>query len=403
MKNIAIIGGGAAGFFSAIRAKETNPTANVKLFEKSSKVLSKVLLTGGGRCNLTNSFLEINSFKSVYPRGFKLMQSLFCKFDNIATYKWFENHGVKLFTQNDNRVFPYSENSQTIANCLIKTANTLGIKILVNHSLEEIINIDSKLELKFKNHQSDIFDKVIIATGGSSNPNRFIYLENLGHCVEKPIPSLFTFNITDKNLSKLMGTTVNSVILSLPTTKFRSTGSLLITHWGISGPSVLKLSSYAARYLFEKDYKFQVSINWLAETNIQVATSIYCNFITENKNKQIISANPFGISSRLWQYLVIRACINSFTRLQELNKKAINKLIETLTNDKYLVSSKSKWREEFVTCGGISLKDVDKNSLESKKCNGLYFAGEILDIDGVTGGFNLQAAWTTGYIAGSSI
>ena len=404
MLNIAIIGGGAAGFFAAIAAKEKNPEAQVTIFEKNQKVLAKVAITGGGRCNLTNSFAEIKDLKQAYPRGDKLMKRLFKTFDYHDIYAWFENHGVKLITQEDQCVFPLSQNAQSIIDCLAYEARRLGVKTCTSHTLQLIQRAENgNFELYFQNHPSQVFNRVALTTGGSPKVSGLDHLRNLPHAIVQPVPSLFTFNITDTRLRALMGTVVAPVFLSIPSTKMRSEGALLLTHWGMSGPATLKLSSYAARMVSEKEYKFPISVNWIHETNVNEVGERLSTIVILNSQKQLSSIRPYDLPSRLWLYLIDRMGIQATKKWSELSKKETNKLIETLTNDLYNVSGKGAWKEEFVTCGGISLSDINLNTLESKVYPHLFFAGELLDIDAITGGFNLQAAWTTGYVVGQNI
>lgn len=402
MRNIAIIGGGAAGFFAAITAKTEEPEAVVTIFERAGRVLAKVGVSGGGRCNLTNSFAEIADLKTAYPRGAQLMKRLFKTFDYRDVYKWFEDRGVKLVTQADECVFPRSQDSQSIIDCLTHTAQKAGVSVCLHHALTSISKVEDseQLEVRFKDKAPRRFDKVIITTGGSPRAAGLEYLVHLGHKIEQPVPSLFTFNIKEKAFCNLMGTVVEHASLSIPATKFRSTGALLITHWGMSGPGTLKLSSYAARYLAEQDYKAQVAVNWVNERNVQIVEEQLMALALKNPKKQVATLRPFDLPSRLWEYLLQRSGIAETKRWEELGKKSLHKLIEVLTNDMHTIAGKGSFREEFVTCGGVSLKSINPNTLESKVCSGLYFAGEVLDIDAITGGFNLQAAWTTGRIAG---
>ena len=330
------------------------------------------------------------------------MKRLFNTFNYKDTYKWFESRGVKLVTQDDECVFPHSQSSQSIIDCLINNARRLGVDILPHHALGQIITQGDTLHLVFNNGQKEAdADRVIITTGGHPQENAFDYLKHLGHEIVSPIPSLFTFNIPDKSIHELMGTVVENAITTIVGTKMRSEGPLLITHWGMSGPAILSLSSYGARWMAEKNYRFQISVDWVGETNASIVSERLHEAATGNSGKQIGNVRPFGLPSRLWFYLLKRAEIPSERRWGEIGRKNLNKLVETLTNDIYLVEGKSSWREEFVTCGGIALSSIQPNTLESKHVKGLYFAGEVCDVDAVTGGFNLQAAWTMGYVAGT--
>lgn len=401
MRNIAIIGGGAAGHFAAIAAKKAEPESVVTIFEKSGRVLVKVGVSGGGRCNLTNSFNDISDLKQAYPRGEKLLKRLFKTFDYKDAFQWFEQHGVVLVTQEDECVFPRSQSSQSVIDCLTHTASKLGVVTNLHHVLTKIQKMDNnRLELHFKDKAPRQFDKVIITTGGSPRIGGLQYLADLGHKIEQPVPSLFTFNIREKAFCNLMGAVVTPVQLSIPSTKFRSQGALLITHWGMSGPATLKLSSYAARHLTEQNYQSPVAINWVNETNAQLVEQNVMDLALLNQKKQVANVRPYDLPSRVWSYLLERSNIEKEKRWGEVGRKMMNKLVETLTNDVHQIAGKGTFRDEFVTCGGVSLKSINPNTLESKACSGLYFAGEVLDIDAITGGFNLQAAWTTGFVAG---
>jgi predicted Rossmann fold flavoprotein len=402
--NVAIVGGGASGFFAAIRAKSKNPNANITIFEKNQKVLAKVMVTGGGRCNLTNSFDDISDLKHAYPRGHKLMKRLFKQFDYREAYKWFENNGVPLVTQEDLCVFPESQDAASIVNCLVSEARRLGVNVMTGYKMEKAVQTEDGLfMLHFKNGHTQVFDRVAVTTGGSPNINDLQHLRDLGHEIEMPIPSLFTFNITDKKMLALMGTVVNPVITSIPSTKFRSQGPLLVTHWGFSGPAILKLSSHAARYLHENNYNTDISVNWVNVVNRSDIEECIMNIVAGNPNKQLASLRPYDLPSRLWTYILDKLNFQKDKKWAELGKNGINRMIEALANDIYHVSGKGAFRDEFVTCGGIALNNIDYHTLESKICPNLYFAGEVLDIDAITGGFNLQAAWTTGYIVGQNI
>ena len=322
MLNIAIIGGGAAGFFAAISAKTKMPNSNVIVFEKTNRILAKVGISGGGRCNLTNSFADISDLKQAYPRGNQLIKRLFKRFDYNDTFQWFEAHGVQLVTQPDNCVFPFSQNSQTIIDCLTHTAQQLGVDVCLQHRLTNITKqTEGKIEVHFKDKPYRTFDRVIITTGGSLRTANLQYLENLGHKIEATIPALFTFNIAEKAFKNLMGTVVEHVLLSIPATKFHSNGALLITHWGMSGPATLKLSSYAARYLAENNNKTPVSVNWVNETNAQSVAQNITAIATENAKKQIVNTRPYNLPTRLWEYLLQRANIEKEKRWIDMYTK----------------------------------------------------------------------------------
>ena len=399
--DIAIIGGGAAGFMAAIMARRTNPSSKVTIFERAQKVLAKVEITGGGRCNVTNSFAAITDMKQAYPRGHKLMKRLMKTFSHEDTYRWFERHGVPLVTQEDECVFPKAQDSHAIINCLVRQANELGVTICFRHRLVNIHKMeDGRLKLEFENGAHRVFHRTIITTGGSPNGRGLQYLAQLGHEIEAPVPSLFTFNIKDRAFCDLMGTVVDPVVTTIPGTKLRAKGPLLVTHWGVSGPAALKLSSYAARLLAENDYKTPLAISWTGELTRQEVEENLLKLQTASPRKQVATLHPFGLPSRLWLYMLSKLGIDAVKPWAEIGRKTLNRMIETLANDQYTIAGKGAFREEFVTCGGVSLSSVNSKTLESKVCPNLFFAGEVLDIDAITGGFNLQAAWTTGVVAG---
>ena len=388
---------------AAIMARRTNLSSKVTIFERAQKVLAKVEITGGGRCNVTNSFAAITDMKQAYPRGYMLMKRLMKTFSHEDTFKWFEKHGVPLVTQEDECVFPKAQDSHAIIDCLVRQANELGVTICCRHRLVDIHKMeDGRLKLEFDNSTQRIFYRTIITTGGSPNRRSLHYLERLGHKIEAPIPSLFTFNIKDRTFCDLMGTVVDPVVMAIPGTKLRAQGALLVTHWGVSGPAALKLSSYAARLLAENDYKAPLAISWTDELTRQELEENLLKLQTANPRKQVANLHPFGLPSRLWLYILSKLGIDAVKPWAEIGRKTLNRMIETLVNDQYTIAGKGAFREEFVTCGGVSLSSVNSKTLESKVCPNLFFAGEVLDIDAITGGFNLQAAWTTGFIAGKS-
>ena len=402
--NIAIIGGGAAGFFLAINLKQLSPDTTVTIFEKNNKVLTKVSVSGGGRCNLTNSFAGINSLHQAYPRGDKLLKRAFRVFNHLDTYKWFEDMGVKLVTQEDDCVFPLSQNSNEIIECFQRLSKELGIIVKTSHNLSSI-TFEEKYALTFNqdNTRVQYFDAVAITTGGSSKVEGLNYLEALGHKIIPPVPSLFTFNIPEDPIRELMGIVAENTIVSLQGTNIKASGALLITHWGMSGPAILKLSSYGARIVNDKQYRFNILVNWVNEVNCDILTDYLNSIVSKNPNMKVSNVRPYDISSRLWLFLLNKAEIPLDRKWGELGKKGINKIMNRLSNDEYSVHGKGSFRDEFVTSGGVSLESINFNTMESKSCKNLYFAGEVLDIDAITGGFNFQAAWTTAYIAAKAI
>ncbi len=411
--NVAIIGGGAAGFFAAISCKAHHPSANVTIYEKTNKVLSKVKVSGGGRCNVTHACFSNAQLVKFFPRGGNQLKKAFSQFSTKETVEWFESRSVKLKTEEDNRIFPVTNNSQTIIDCLVKETQKLGIEIRMNMVVSSIRKIDSiavsdgiyfaPFEIGLNDSEIIHADKIIIATGGSPKLSGFKWLEDLGHAIVPPVPSLFTFNMPHESITALMGISVGSAAIKIQGAKLTSEGPLLIAHWGMSGPAVLKLSAFGARILNEMNYCFTVLVNWLGAMNeqqVREQLSIEMEFARARKTA---GKNPFGIPNRLWLFFLDKLEISHEKKWSELSKKELNKLINLLTNDEYKVEGKTTFKEEFVTCGGVSLNDVSTETMESKKCLGLYFAGEVLDIDGLTGGFNFQSAWTTGYIAGKCV
>jgi len=408
---VAIIGGGAAGFFMAIAVKEKMPEASVTIFEKSRRVLAKVGISGGGRCNLTNSFEGVDDLKSVYPRGNILMKRLMKSFDQKDAYEWFERNGVPLVTQDDNCVFPESQDSRSVTDCFLRLGRKLGIEVLTSHELKDIEEVAGRspgsaiYRLVFQEgcREDRLFDKVGITAGGQPRIGTLEYLRRLGHEIEVPVPSLFSFNVDDPALRSLMGAVVENAAVAIAGTNFRASGPLLITHWGFSGPAILKLSSYAARYLKGSGYECTLVVDWTgARDNPAVAEALH-SAASRQPQKRLGGVSPFGLTSRLWEHLVSRAGLSVEKKWAELGKKGLNRLANVLTDDEYAVQGRGHNRDEFVTCGGVSLESVNYNTMESKVCPGIYFAGEILDIDGVTGGFNFQAAWTTAWVAAQSI
>jgi len=379
----AIVGGGAAGFFLAINLKEMCPEMQVTIFEKSKKVLAKVEVSGGGRCNCTNSFEAVTDLQQVYPRGHRLLKRLFKTFDYRDAYTWFEAHGVRLTTQDDNCVFPMSQDSHTIINMFLAEARRHGIEIRTQCKIESL-------------EQLKDYDFKVITTGGGT-------ASMAGVPTIDAVPSLFTFSIEDEALRNLMGTVVEDATASIPGTKFKSCGPLLITHWGMSGPAILKLSSHAARELHEHNYQMPLAVNWTSLKEPEIQQELH-EIIIRHPQKQIATIRPLGLPSRLWDYLVAKTLgERAQNRWQNLNQKELNRLTNALCNDQYKIAGRAAFKDEFVTCGGVDLAAVNTNTLESKTLPQLYFAGEVLDVDGVTGGFNFQAAWTTAYVVSMAI
>ncbi len=481
----AIIGAGAAGFFLAISLKERCPEMDITIFERSQHPLRKVKVSGGGRCNCTNTFEDVIDLSSVYPRGHRLMKRLLKAFSERDAYRWFEEHGVPLTVQPDHCVFPAAQDSQVIIDCFLRYAKKLGIQIKTACPIQSITPSTSSSQIPsipssqipsppspqtlsapspqvlsapspqvlsapspqtsatpssplvcakvlpsrqpLTLHHSagtEAFDFVVLTTGGQPRIDNLRWLANLGHTIESPVPSLFTFSIEDAELRALMGTVVEPATVSIPATKFRATGPLLITHWGMSGPAILKLSSYAARHLAEQGYQSPILVNWTG-MNEEEARKHLKNIFAQHTNKQVDSVHPFNLPSRLWAYLVRRALFpvsqQNSTPLNSVDRPAqpsgvsaemtcgdcsgriLNRLVATLTADNYAIASRAPFKDEFVTCGGIALNAVNPSTLESRSVPNLFFAGELLDIDGITGGFNFQAAWTTAHTVATAI
>ena len=389
MKRIAVIGAGAAGCFCAAELRRRLPAVKVDVYESGPKPLAKVAITGGGRCNLTNSFEGIRSLGEAYPRGERLMKRLLRVFSQDDTWRWFEAAGVPLVLQDDHCVFPRSQDAMDVVHALLRRME--GVNLFLHtpvHSIGPDLTVDG-----------EAYDAVVVTTGGA--PKGLPLLESLDLEWVPTVPSLFTFTVRDEGLRALMGLVVEATV-SLPGTPFKADGPLLITDWGLSGPAVLKLSSYAARHLHDAGYQAPLSVNWLSLSESETR-SLLEELSAANPRKQVSNTPPAGLQARLWNYLTVKAGLRPDIRWAELGSKGLNKLVNTLTQDIYAIAGKTRFRDEFVTCGGVALSNLNPATLESKQYPGLYFAGEVLDIDAVTGGFNLQAAWTTGYVAAQSI
>lgn len=404
---IVVIGGGAAGFFAAITCAQTHPDREITILEASHEPLTKVRISGGGRCNVTHACFEPAELVQYYPRGGKALRGAFSRFQPRDMVAWLAAQGVELKTESDGRMFPVTDDSETIANCLLKTAKNLGIelrtKVLVS-SVQPISKEPSKFEVRLKNGEAIICDRLLLASG--SNPTGYQIAQILGHQIIKPVPSLFTFNIPDSQLKELAGVSVEKVKLRLQIagkTQFEQTGAILITHWGLSGPAILKVSAWGARILHENHYQATLLINWVPESNPEFLRKQLLAVRSQLPQRQISSTCPLLLPRRLWEYLIARADISVEDRWAGLSNKSLNQLIQEITQGEYQISGKGIFKEEFVTCGGVNLKEVNFKTMESKCTQGLYFAGEILDIDGVTGGFNFQSAWTTAWLAGQAM
>jgi len=397
--DIIIVGGGAAGFFTAINIVEKNPKLKVAILERGSEVLSKVRISGGGRCNVTHACFEPNELVKFYPRGEKELRGPFHQFCSGDTVEWFSNHGVELKIEEDGRMFPVSNSSQTIIDCFLKATQKLGITVLTGQSVQSIFKKDNFWKIETQN-ENYITEKLILATG--SNPKIWEMLQTFGHATVNPVPSLFTFNIKDPRIKELPG--VSAIVsVKVKDTKLTSTGPLLITHWGMSGPAILKLSAWGARILFEKNYQFTIFVNWLNDIDTDDAEKILKELKQENAKKAVSKKSPFDFPNRLWESLVLASNISEDTKWADLSKIQLQNLANQLTYCSFQVNGKSTFKEEFVTAGGIDLKEINFKTMESKLHENLFFAGEIVNIDAITGGFNFQNAWTSGFITAQAI
>jgi predicted Rossmann fold flavoprotein len=397
--DIVIIGGGAAGFFTAINAVENNPKLKVAILERGQSVLEKVRISGGGRCNVTHACFVPNDLVKFYPRGEKELRGPFHQFCSGDTIEWFKKHGVTLKIEEDGRMFPESDTSETIIDCFTKATQDLGIDILTGQSVQSIYKTETDFKVQTKS-DTFIVEKVVLATG--SNPKMWEMLESLGHSIVSAVPSLFTFNVKDARLKDLMGLSAVTNV-KVKKSKLEASGPLLITHWGLSGPGILRLSAWGARELFDKNYHFAILVNWLNETTFEEAIDLLKDIKIENAKKAVSKKSPFEIPNRLWERLVLASGISEDTKWADCNKDQLNALSNQLTNGEFQVNGKSTFKEEFVTAGGIELKEVNFKTMESKVIPNLYFAGEVLNIDAITGGFNFQNAWTGGFIVAQSI
>lgn len=402
---IIIIGAGAAGCFSAINIKRNLPDAVVTVLESGRKPLAKVAVTGGGRCNLTNSFADVKSLDKVYPRGGRLMKRLLREFSHEDTCAWFEREGVRLVTQEDQCVFPKSQDAMEIVNTLMRLMGRLGVVVKTGHRVERIEKRGGMFVVGMADESIKELtaDAVVVTTGGGQTAFAFRMLDGLDLEIVPPVPSLFSLCLPGNPVTDMMGTVVDDAVVSLAGTKFKAQGPLLVTHWGMSGPAILKLSSYAARWLNERDYKATLLVNWMSGSNESQVLEQLQEYCVLHKNKQLSNVYPKQLNSRLWHYLILRSKLSLEIRWGELGRKGLNRLVCTLTNQEFRVDGKNRFKDEFVTCGGIALSNVNPATLESRTCPGLYFAGEVLDVDAVTGGFNLQAAWTMGYVVAKSL
>ncbi len=402
-KQLTVIGGGAAGFFCAVNAARMNPDLKVTIIEKSNKLLSKVKVSGGGRCNTTHACFDIPELSLRYPRGQKFLKKAFHWFNTNDTVEWFNERAVTLKTEADGRMFPITDQSQTIIDCLLREADKYGVKILMKAEVTAIIKEENGFVLELANSISMHTNFLCIACGGFPKASQFEWLLGTGHTIETPVPSLFTFNMPGNKITKLMGISVEKAVVKISGSKLEEEGALLITHWGMSGPAVLKLSAWGARELAEKNYVFDISVNWVFAYNESSIRNEW-PYLREKLSGQLLgNKNPFGLPNRLWLYLLEMSEVSETMRWSDLPSKQQNLLIKNLTAQAFHVQGKTTFKEEFVTCGGIKLNEIDVNTMQSKIVPGLFFAGEIMDVDGITGGFNFQNAWTSGWIAAKAI
>jgi len=409
-KHLIVIGGGAAGFFCAVNAARMYPHVKVTILEKSNKLLSKVKISGGGRCNVTHACFEIAEMAKQYPRGGNFVKKAFHRFFTTDTIKWFEERGVELKTEPDGRMFPVTDSSQTIIDCLIREGNRYGVGIRMRSDVSSLKHDGEKFHIEVSDNLQPASvtrltsDFVCIACGGYPKSSMFDWLRELGHSIGEPVPSLFTFNLSHHHpITRLMGVSIENVKAKIVSSKLAEEGPLLITHWGFSGPAVLRLSAWGARQLAMSKWQFQIIINWLSAYNEQSLQEKFRQLRFDMASGKMINRNPFSLPQRLWEYLLDQSGIKSETRWADLPAREQNKLIKNLCACEFEIKGKTTYKEEFVTAGGILLSEVDPNTMMSKKIPDLYFAGEILDVDGITGGFNFQHAWTSGFIAAESL
>ncbi len=399
-----VVGGGAAGIFAAITCAEAAPQAEVTVLEKSPRFLSKVRISGGGRCNVTHHCFEPRELAARFPRGAQELIGAFQRFQARDTVRWFESRGVKLKTEKDGRMFPVTDSSETIIDCLMQAAWATGVTMLPNKGLEAVLkHSDGSFLLRASQGGERVCDQLLLATGGCRTPSAGHLASSLGHTLETPVPSLFTFHIEEPWLRELAGVSVEVVEASVTNARLRERGALLVTHSGLSGPAILRLSAWGARKLAGSNYEFPLRINWLPDLNTEtIAAELEARRKTQAA-RLVVNAPLSPLPSRLWEALLKAAALSPETRWAALSRSAQHRLIQQLIQTEFNVSGKSLNKEEFVTCVGVRLKEIDFQTMQSRICPGLYFAGELLDIDGITGGFNFQAAWTTGWIAGTSM
>jgi predicted Rossmann fold flavoprotein len=400
---LVVVGGGAAGFFCAVNAARLHPGLRVILLEKTGKLLSKVRVSGGGRCNVTHACFSLADMVKHYPRGGRFVKKAFRHFFTTDTIEWFKERGVELKTEADGRIFPVTDSSETIIQCLLKEAGRYGVDIRMNAGVERLERVGEDWQLRLTGGQSLTAHSICVAAGGYPKAAQFDWLLATGHSIQPPLPSLFTFNMPGNDITQLMGVSVEAVTVKINGSKLSETGPLLITHWGLSGPAVLKLSAWGAAELAAKEYRFAVTVNWLPAYNENTLLEKLRQWRFELAAQKLHGRCPVGLPLRLWQYLLGQCGIGPNLRWADLPAKEQNLLAKKCCAHEMAVNGKTTFKEEFVTCGGIQLSEVEPDTMQSKLHKGLFFAGEILDVDGVTGGFNFQNAWTTGWVAAKGI
>jgi predicted Rossmann fold flavoprotein len=400
-KTLVVAGGGAAGFFCALTAARLNPQLRVVIVEKTGKLLSKVKVSGGGRCNVTHACFSIPDMVRNYPRGALFVRKTFYQFFTTDTIQWFEERGLKLKQEDDGRMFPVSNSSQSVIDCLLREAEQYGVEIRIHHEIRAIETGD-QFKLRFSNGWELVADFLCIACGGYPKAAMFDWIKKTGHSIEEPVPSLFTFNMPGNSITKLTGVSLPVAAVKITGTTLKESGPLLITHWGMSGPAILKLSALGARLLRERNYRFEISVSWLPGFHEQALRDRLQIIRREEGAKRILHKNPWSIPQRLWEWILEQTGIGDI-RWADLPVQLQNRLIQNLCNQSFAVEGKTTFKEEFVTAGGVRLSEIDPNTMESRLAPHLFFAGEVMDVDGVTGGFNFQHAWTSGFIAGKSV
>ena len=395
-----IIGGGAAGFFAAIACAERNPGARVVLYELTAHPLAKVRISGGGRCNVTTAFTEPKDLVRHYPRGGRELLGPFHRWGPADTAAWFSAHGVELKAEADGRMFPVTDEAGTVVACMERAAQAAGVIV---HTRCGVQSVRPGFFVELTSGEIAACDRLLIATGGGKAGGGLELAQQLGHTIAAPVPSLFTFQLTDQRLAGLAGVAAEHVEVTVPGTKLLERGPVLITHWGLSGPAILKLSAWGARLLHERDYRFELAVNWVAPRGPDQVLAELVRMRSDHPRRQVGGANPFGLPQRLWERLVPAAGVEPARIWTSVSNEALHALARELGCGKFPVTGKSLFKEEFVTCGGVRLGEVDFRTMESRKCPGVHFAGEVLDIDGLTGGFNFQSAWTTGWLAGTAM